>query len=156
MSQDRLVIAVDPGKVTGLAVISYSGETPTLVASKELTAYLFAATLSGALREASDLRLTTDIVCERFVINAQTIKNSQAPFSIEQIGMMKYVTYCAGFDPDKIYFQSPSDAKKLFTNEALKKLGIWHVGGGGHALDAIRHGLLRLAKTGWVPRVLLK
>jgi hypothetical protein len=44
----------------------------------------------------------------------------------------------------------------MFTNQALKKLGYWHTGGDGHALDAIRHGLLRLVKAGWIPRALLE
>jgi hypothetical protein len=152
----KTVIAVDPGKTTGLAVIAYSGEAPVLVSSKELAAYPFAAALSDELRAARAAGSVVELVCERFIINAQTIKNSQAPFSLEQIGIMKYVVHAGGFDPESIHFQSPSDAKKLFTNDALKRLGFWHTGGGGHALDAMRHGLLRLAKTGWVPRVLLK
>jgi hypothetical protein len=44
----------------------------------------------------------------------------------------------------------------MFPNEALKKLEYWHRGGAGHALDAIRHGLLYLAKNGWTPRKLLQ
>jgi hypothetical protein len=44
----------------------------------------------------------------------------------------------------------------MFPNEALKKLDYWHKGGEGHALDAIRHGLLYLAKKGWTPRRLLQ
>lgn len=156
MSKAKTIIAVDPGKTTGFAVISYSGEAPALVVSKELAAYPFAMALSDELRAAREAGSPVELVCERFIINAQTIKNSQAPFSIEQIGIMKYVAYSNGHDPEKIYFQSPSDAKKLFTNDALKKLGFWHTGGGGHALDAMRHGLLRLAKTGWVPRALLE
>lgn len=156
VKQVKTVIAVDPGKTTGFAVIAYSGEAPALMVSRELAAYPFAMALNDELRAAREAGSQVELVCERFVINAQTIKNSQAPFSLEQIGIMKYVAYNNGFDPEKIHFQSPSDAKKLFTNDALKKLGFWHSGGGGHALDAMRHGLLRLAKTGWVPRVLLE
>jgi hypothetical protein len=43
----------------------------------------------------------------------------------------------------------------MFPNPALKHLGIWHKGGEGHANDAIRHGLLALVKTGWIPKELL-
>jgi hypothetical protein len=62
----------------------------------------------------------------------------------------------AGRNADDIYFQSPADAKAMFPNPQLKKLGYWHRGGEGHALDAIRHALLRLAKTGWKPVKLLE
>jgi hypothetical protein len=39
----------------------------------------------------------------------------------------------------------------MFSNEKLKKLEFWHKGGEGHALDAIRHAVLRLVKIGWIP-----
>jgi hypothetical protein len=156
VKQAKTVIAIDPGKTTGFAVITYAGESPALLVSRELGPYAFAMALTDELKAAKEAGVLIDVVCERFVINAQTIKNSQAPFSLEQIGIMKYVVHSNGLDPEKIYFQSPSDAKKLFSNDALKKLGFWHVGGGGHALDAMRHGLLRIAKTGWVPRALLE
>jgi hypothetical protein len=35
-------------------------------------------------------------------------------------------------------------------------LPTWHKGGEGHANDAIRHALLKLVKSGWKPKVLLK
>jgi hypothetical protein len=48
------------------------------------------------------------------------------------------------------------DAKNMFPNKALKILKFWHVGGAGHALDAIRHALLALVRTyRWIPRALL-
>jgi hypothetical protein len=62
----------------------------------------------------------------------------------------------AGIDENLLKFQSPADAKRMFTNEAIKKLEYWHKGGAGHALDAIRHGLLYLAKNGWTPLRLLQ
>lgn len=96
-----------------------------------------------------------EVVCERFTINAQTVRNTQAPYSLEQIGILKQCLMDIGVAPDDIYFQSPADAKAMFTNEKLKKLGYWHKGGEGHALDAIRHGLLRLVKSGWKPVKLL-
>ena len=148
----KIVLAVDPGKTTGLAVLSYDTE-PELVSSHELSQFEFGRVIDEFFQTVELKHV--EVVCERFVINAQTVKNSQAPFSLEQIGILKYLVHRHGLDPEKIYFQSPSDAKKLFPNEALKKLDMWHKGGGGHALDAVRHGLLRLAKTGWLPRVLL-
>jgi hypothetical protein len=97
-----------------------------------------------------------EVACERFTINAQTVKNSQSPYSLEQIGILKQCMLDAGRQADDIYMQAPADAKAMFPNEALKKLGYWHRGGEGHALDAIRHGLLRLVKSGWKPVSLLQ
>ena len=60
------------------------------------------------------------------------------------------------FRSEGIIWQMPVDAKRMFPNEALKALGTWHRGGEGHANDAMRHALLRLVKTGWVPKELLQ
>jgi hypothetical protein len=57
---------------------------------------------------------------------------------------------------DDIYFQTPANAMGMFTNEKIKKLDYWHRGGAGHALDAIRHALLRFVSKGWKPVGLLK
>jgi hypothetical protein len=96
------------------------------------------------------------VACESFVINAQTVRNSQAPYSLEQIGVLKHLCRRAGYDPSNIAFQAPVNAKNMFPNPALKKVDMWHRGGEGHALDAIRHGLLRLVKAGWKPTALLE
>lgn len=149
------VLAVDPGKATGVALFSYqTGSEPVLEWSKEVEADEFAKVIRGVLW-APEKKQHLSIVCERFIINAQTVKNSQAPFSLEQIGILKQCLLDSGRPMDDIFFQSPADAKAMFDNPKLKKLGYWHVGGAGHALDAIRHGLLKLVKTGWKPINLL-
>lgn len=149
------VLAVDPGKATGVALFSHqAGSEPVLEWSKEVQAEEFASTIREVLW-APEKKQHLTIVCERFIINAQTVKNSQAPFSLEQIGILKQCLLDSGRPMDDVYFQSPADAKAMFDNPKLKKLGYWHVGGDGHALDAIRHGLLKLVKTGWKPINLL-
>lgn len=148
------VLSVDPGKATGMALFSLeAGQEPVMVWSGEFQQNEYAAPIREAL---ATVQGDLEIVCERFTINAQTVKNSQAPYSLEQIGILKQCLMDAGRPADDIYFQSPADAKAMFPNEALKKLGYWHRGGEGHALDAIRHGLLRLIKSGWKPVKLLE
>lgn len=152
----RYVLAIDPGKVTGIALFSREGaQEPVLEWSGEVEQEDFAEVIRGFLW-APEKRYNLDIVCERFIINAQTVRNSQAPYSLEQIGILKQCLFDNGRTANEILFQSPSDAMGMFTNEKLKKLGYWHRGGGGHALDAIRHALLRLVKSGWKPVALLK
>jgi hypothetical protein len=148
------VLSVDPGKATGVALFSYeSGQEPVLVWSGEFQQHEYAAPIRASLGLVQG---EIEVVCERFTINAQTVKNSQAPYSLEQIGILKQCLMDVGRPADDIYFQSPADAKALFPNSALKKLGYWHRGGEGHALDAIRHGLLRIVKSGWKPINLLE
>ena len=150
----RYVLAVDPGKATGMALFSLeSGQEPVLIWSGEFQQDEYAKPIRDTLALYGD---TLDVVCERFTINAQTVRNSQAPYSLEQIGILKQCLMDAGRKPDDIYFQSPADAKAMFDNKKLKKLEYWYKGGEGHALDAIRHGLLKLVKTGWKPVRLLQ
>jgi hypothetical protein len=116
----------------------------------------YAKPIRDAITMSRDKNVPIDIVCERFTINMQTVKNSQAPYSLEQIGILRQIMLDNDIDPESIIFQSPSDAKGMFANDKLKKLEYWYRGGEGHALDAIRHGLLRFVKTGWKPMRLLQ
>lgn len=153
----KVILAVDPGKASGIALLEYTrGEEPVVVWSGEYQLREYAKPIRDAISHAKECEVVLDVVCERFTINAQTVKNSQAPFSLEQIGILKQLMLDGGLDPDSISFQSPADAKKMFPNPALKKLEYWHKGGEGHALDALRHGLLCIVKLGWAPRRLLQ
>ena len=149
----RYVLAVDPGKATGMTLFSREGDSePVLVWSGEFQQEEYAKPIREVLTTHPD----AEVVCERFTINAQTVRNTQAPYSLEQIGILKQCLIDVGRPVDDIYFQSPADAKAMFDNPKLKKLEYWHRGGEGHALDSIRHGLLRLVKTGWKPVRLLQ
>lgn len=153
----KFVLAIDPGKATGIAFFSREdGEDPVLIESGEYQQDEYAKPIRQALAHSLMAGHTLEVVCERFTINAQTVKNSQAPYSLEQIGILKQCLLDVGRPADDIYFQSPADAKAMFDNPKLKKVGYWHKGGEGHALDAIRHGLLRFVKTGWKPVLLLE
>ena len=152
-----IVLAVDPGKASGIAVLMWEREDslPTVLMSVEADPETYADYIEKALEDYG-CQDQFYVACESFTINAQTVRNSQAPWSLENIGILKHLCYRAGYSPDKISFQPPVNAKNMFPNPALKKLGTWHKGGEGHANDAIRHGLLHLVKTGWTPRALLE
>ena len=152
----KYILAVDPGKASGIALFKYDGGEPELIWSGEYQQHEYAKPIREAIYSTAAMGGIIDITCERFVINAQTAKNAQAPYSLEQIGILKQVMMDNNLDHEKIAFQSPADAKAMFPNPALKKLEYWHKGGEGHALDAIRHGLLRCVKLGWKPKRLLE
>lgn len=149
----KYVLSVDPGKATGVALVSFEkGSEPEIIYSGEVQPDEFAI----LVRDLMTNYQIKEIVCEKFTINAQTVRNSQAPYSLEQIGVLKQIMQDFEFDRESIIWQLPVDAKKMFPNEALKTLKLWHKGGEGHANDALRHALLRLVKTGWIPRQLLQ
>lgn len=151
------ILAIDPGKASGISLFEYKvGEEPKLLATGEYQMQEYARPIRLALASALEDKVQIFIVCERFIINAQTVRNTQAPYSLEMIGVAKQIMLDYGIDPDTLIFQSPSDAKAMFPNPALKKLDYWFVGGEGHSLDSIRHGLLRCVKVGWKPIRLLQ
>ncbi len=153
----RHILAVDPGKATGLSYFIFDGQNdPEMLWSKEVQQHEYADPIRKAFSYSQSSGVKLEVVCERFTINAQTVRNSQAPYSLEQIGILKQIMIDNGRQPDEIIFQSPADAKAMFSNEKIKILEYWHRGGEGHALDSIRHGLLRLVKSGWKPLKLLK
>ena len=149
----RRIVAVDPGKMTGMCCFEWDGKgtEPVLIWSKELTEEEVAYPIRWELEHHPDV----EIVCERFTINAETAKKTQAPFSLELIGVIRQCLQDAGRARDSLPLQAPSDAKRVFPNPTLKKLGYWHKGGAGHAMDSIRHGLLYLMKSGWPPKGIL-
>lgn len=144
------VLAIDPGLATGACLVRPEG--PELLRSDELDVQQYYGWLEHYLGYYEPGTLS--IVCERFTINAETAKKSQAPWSLENIGVLRYLTQKTGHATFEL--QSPGDAKRFVSNDRLKALELWHVGGGGHALDALRHAVLYLAKHGWSDRRLLE
>lgn len=148
----RYVLAVDPGKTTGMALFSIGDDLdPELLWTSEEEFVGFVDKTRMTFMQYPSL----EVVCEKFTINMQTAKKSQAPYSLECIGALKLILVDRGRDPESLRFQLPANAMSMFTNEKLKKLNYWHRGGAGHALDAIRHGLLYLVMAGWIPKKLL-
>lgn len=157
MTDLMYVLGVDPGKTSGVALLSWTGapdRAPIVEWSCDVNEVDFPDQIILGL-DASRAG-GFHVACESFVINMQTAKNTQAPWSLENIGILKYLCDTRNYPRSLIAFQSPANAKSMFPNPALHKLGTWHRGGAGHANDAIRHALLRTVKAGWVPRQLLE
>jgi len=161
MDAKYAVLAVDPGKTTGIAFLLWSGnpnEDPVIELTDEVSAESFSQVVDNAFLSGAMQAGTVLVACERFVINQATVRNAQAPWSLEQIGVLKHLCRINKFAPapEEIEFQAPVNAKNMFPNPALKKLGMWHKGGEGHALDALRHALLLITKKGWIPSKLVE
>jgi hypothetical protein len=152
MRGNERLVCVDPGLMTGVALIDRRGDDLSLTLSGELGESEVADWLRMCLHDWEKLEengIVVSVVYERFLITMETAKNSQAPWSLEMIGVLKQVCRDYNYPLDLIYAQRPSEAKSIVTNAKLKRLGLWHKGGAGHALDAIRHGVLCLVKRGW-------
>ena len=129
------ILAVDPGKMTGWAL------------------YLDGSITFGETEHFEFVRgaeywcnIVDQVICENFIITAQTAKNSPATWSLRQIGCIEFWCWKNSV-PLKL--QNTADAKSFATNERLKNIGWYTRGGGGHANDAARHLLLYCAGKQW-------
>lgn len=133
----RFVLGIDPGKTTGVALYDL------------LTEHIDGAELAedevGRWLETIIFQVRPAVVIESFTITQHTARNSQAPWSLEIIGMARHFAAKHGCS---FTLQRPADAKAFSTDARLKALGWWRPGK-GHMADAQRHTLLFLAKNGW-------
>lgn len=132
------IVSFDPGKLTGFA----DWEDGKLLETRELTTedvYTWCAGIFAGEFFAPDV-----IVCEAYVISQRTVRGSAQPWSLELIGLLRFVAYETA---SKFELQQASAAKSFATNDRLKANGFWHVGGEGHANDALRHLVLYLVKA---------
>lgn len=125
-------MAVDPGGITGY-VIWTDGER----VENELKANEFVQFIADLVEQNK----IDCIVCERFIVTSQTGKFSQANWSLEQIGVLKFLS--ARFHISFV-LQNVSDAKRFASDERLNSVGWTKPKGAGHARDAQRHLLLYL------------
>lgn len=150
MTHPDFVLCVDPGKMTGICLYDWRGDDPSIAWSDELEFMDTCHRVNATLQQCDSVVL----VCESFIITPQTAKNSVAPWSLELIGVMKYLTGALG-KPAPV-MQTAGDAKRFCDNDRLRALGLWHRGGAGHARDALRHGVLYMVRAGWQPKNLLQ
>lgn len=146
----EFLLLVDPGKVSGVALVQ-PGAEQEIVWSGE---YDFMETCNLVNKVAQVYGPRLRIVCESFTITPMTAKNSVAPWSLELIGVIKYLA--GAYHVEQLVFQTPQKAKNFCPNPRLKAVGFWHRGGDGHARDALRHGVTHLVDCGWHHEKLLE
>lgn len=148
----RYLVAIDPGKKTGMAIfIIDDPKNPHLTGTWELGFEGFQDAFASFLKNHLPLH-EVEVVIEEFIISPETAKLTSAPWSLKHIGVVEYLSRVHGA---KFAVQS-RNIKKFTPNERLKALELWHRGGGGHALDALRHAVGYLvAKYNWHPDALL-
>ena len=134
----RIVAAFDPGGTTGAAILLEDGSV-VQEQYKELLQIWY-------LLEAQGPKL--DLVVERFQFRYGGGRSRVDLSAVEVIGILKLYNqmYSWSEDAPKLYLQTPSQAKNLWTDSKLKHLGLW-IPGKPHAMDATRHLLYHLVVT---------
>lgn len=126
------IIAIDPGLMTGVAVLRPDGT----VQAGEDTWQRASEIIETCIKTWHPL-----VVCESFVITEQTAKHTAAPWSLEGIGVARYLAAREGVE---FALQLPVEAKKFSTNARLKAQGWYITTPGGHTNDGLRHLYLNL------------
>lgn len=138
MTDRYLILGIDPGLATGVALIDYTDlDNPSVKWSVEHSVEEFYDFLELFLSNHKDV---VSVVIEDYLITDRTSKLSQQPWSLMLIGVTSYLCYKYRVPLKK---QKPKD-KMFADNPKLKKIGFWHKGGEGHANDAFRHCLVWL------------
>ena len=140
----KRVLAVDPGLTTGYAIWHYGNRI-----EGELPAAKFLQSAASLIEN----KKVDAVACERFIISSQTGKLSQAPWSLEQIGVLRFLCERSNID---FTLQNAADAKRFASDERLKSMSWEKPPGAGHARDAQRHLLLYLVKNDLIDDWLLK
>lgn len=136
-----IILGVDPGKMTGWA--AYNSTRRQIVDAGQLDRDAFIDFIVPRLEDPGRSRL--DLAVERFTISGGTVEKGRTDenWSIEQIGILRHWARRFGHT---FTLQGAGDAKKFAPDARLKEIG-WHRPGQGHANDALRHTLLRVAKV---------
>ena len=134
-----MILSIDPGKVTGVALYdSYNNvfETWEIAGRYELRRWMDYPNAWGSSYG--------EIVAEDFIISQRTIKTTPQKDPLRIIGWLDMVC-----EENRVPFtlQTAAQAKSFSTDAKLRHLGWFTSEGEGHANDAARHLLAYLART---------
>ncbi|UDL16787.1 RuvC-like resolvase [Arthrobacter phage Atuin] len=150
MTDKRYLLAIDPGLKTGICIIDITDiNNPVKWWSAEWTMEEF----FGAIAKVMSGPSIVEVVIEDFRITDATGDLSEAPWSLKLIGVTEYLGFCYG---KSVVMQQPVE-KAFATNERLKLVDFWHVGGAGHANDAFKHAMVWIVKKNrkWTKNLIL-
>lgn len=135
-TEDKYVLAFDPGGTTGMCLLRVTEKDVylTVLAQIEDGHMGFYDNLVGV---PAGLGTPTTLVSEKWVEHG--VKGAdRTPLVIEGI---QYA-----FWPDQMIYQTP-DMKQMIPDELLKEIGVW-TPGQPHQMDALRHALIFLRNSG--------
>lgn len=129
-----ITVFLDPGKLTGVARYSkganvYRADEWDYARTGEFLEKLFAS--------AAEVHTHVQVGWESFTITEMTARNSQAPWSLEVIGIARYLAW--KYDVPVLPQASPNQ-RNIITPAILKRVGIYDmVVGKKDALSALQH-----------------
>lgn len=150
-----LVLAIDPGTTSGLALLSldladegrpssvWCDQLPWLEAAAAVESRV--AQMKWALETGTAERAS--VVAEKFTVNPQTASKGQQGIE-DAIGLRGVARQrCAATELEYDGSQSASSAKSLVKDDVLRGLGLY-ARGMKHVCDAYRHAVLYAVRSG--------
>jgi hypothetical protein len=129
------VIGVDPGKLTGLALLHGDSLTRVVAPVPEV---------EDILRVWLASEVVTDVAIERFVITRNTARKTQQLDAIKVSGIVENLVMHV--DHHRVVYQNMSDAKRFGNPQLMRALGWWETGRhSSHKNDATSQVLKLLA-----------
>ena len=132
----QLILAVDPGNVTGVALWDLNDLRATPVAAEIVGAPDVYRAINLLLSEVHDRGDSLEVVAESFVIGSRTMKATRTWDVLNILGYLDSLPYLSG---EAVTLQKPAQAKSFATDTKLKRISWWKPTEGGHANDALRH-----------------
>lgn len=143
-----LLVAIDPGKTTGICLGSYPKEDETY--DPEFTYQASVEQYFQFLKALTSEDVPVTVVCEDFILRRGVAMTSDQTSPLYLIGALQYVAF--NNRDITLVMQKPSAAKQV-TDEHLEKLDLlqtpktrW-----GHANDALRHAIMYLKNQRHMP-----
>lgn len=150
MTETTRVLGVDPGTTTGLAVLDVGGPVPQALYRRQFewndagdSVSRWTAQMRMALGEGRLVRAV--VTCERFTVSPATARRGQS-YIEDAMGMIGVVRRACAINGIEMVYGQVSAAKKLVSDDMLKKFGL-HERGQKHSNDAFRHCMLFCVKT---------
>lgn len=145
-----IVIGIDPGKSVGVAALYVDEKT-----NHVLRSLVYQGDADRALELMEDLISASpgtivEIACESYHLLPGGGRKTAQPDALSFIGRMKQ--HFGNRHDVTIKMQAPSDARRLLTNEMMRKLQLWVLPSEVNQRDAddansaMRHALLLLAR----------
>jgi hypothetical protein len=138
-----IIIGIDPGNVTGMAVWnSHRAKLSVreIEKSTDVSVHL-GRLLHDTTRRGGPIR----VACERFTEMPGRRAKTAQPTAQKVCGMVEATCAIYGI---KLIYQSPGDAKKIAPFKMLKKIGWWNPTKDMHQVNATQHILMCVA-TEW-------
>lgn len=154
MSGTPLVIGVDPGQTTGVAVLSFENGGYLLRLASEIPYDQGPVGMVKSLLEGAWMadRARTIIAAERFVVRGRAARSAHPEAGeMARVILGGLQTYASELGYQFVT-RSASEAKGWATDGRLKAAGLYELtrSAGGHRRDATRHALMAgVMKLGW-------